>query len=616
MEKKATGIAVVVGLFLLIALSADLDLGAPVVPVSCGELPETSRNVTCFEVPVDGATLAVAVVHDDDEPFSNRPLLVLPPLPGETPIADIDLYAASPLADDHDLVLVDPRGGGRSAPDAACPDLQADPGSIDLLQRCREDLIDGGVDLVSPGADASARDLAEVRRTLSQGRSWSEWDVVASGYGSQLARRLARVDDAGVRSLTLSSVITDEEPSILSTAYAFPEALNGLTALCGQDEGCTRHGSTGAAIVRVTERLDDAGEPLEVPRIGESARGEVISFDGDLARTTFVRALGEESLVPLLPWSAKRLDEAASEFGMGLAGRQTLAAMRAATSRDAAVSQPLFWTLVCSEQVPGIEPGLLSDLVGATPGLIAPIDPAAACGIWDVPQARPAPLENPIRATTLIVTSSIDPTATRDAADRVAATIDEAAVVELGILPRTPLSGGCASELVAAFLDDADSIDDVACAGEPVRFAGRPVPIAGAEFASVGDEAASLTSLVAGTLLAAGFAAWSLTGPPVAARVIWSVASALMVVFLLAAGFVLATADTPGRLVAQPGWTWPIFLLPWLIAIAWLTGLATTGLAMYAGALRNPWGARHLIVAIGIAAAWLGAAAAGMIPGA
>lgn len=615
-EKKAIGIAVVVGLLLLIALSADFDLGAPVVPVSCGELPETSRNVTCFEVPVEGATLAVAVVHAGDTPLEREPLLVLPPLPGETPIADVDLYASSPLAADHDLILVDPRGGGRSAPDVACPDLQADPGALELLQRCREDLTDGGVDLITPGSDATAGDLAEVRRTLSQGRSWSEWDVVGSGYGSQLAQRLARVDDGGVRSLTLSSVVPDQEPSILAGAFAFPQALNGLTALCGQDEGCARHDTAGAAIVRVTDRLDDAAEPLEIPRIGAIDRGEVVSFDGELARTTFARALGEESLVPLLPWAADRLDQAASEFGMGLAGRQTLAAMRAATRRNPAVSQPLFWTLVCSEQIPGIDPGVLSDAVAATPGLIAPIEPSTACDVWNVPQAKPAPLENPIRPATLVLTSSIDPASVRDSADRVAATIDEAVVVEVGVLPRSPLSGGCTSELIATFLADSDSINDVACAGESIRFADRPVPIAGADFASVGDQAASLLALVLGTMLAAVFSAWSLTGPRVAARVAWSVAAALSVVFLLAAGSVLATADSPGRLVAQPAWTWPIFLLPWFIAAAGLTGLTLSGLAVRAGTLRTPWSARHLLVAVGVAAASLGAATAGMIPGA
>jgi hypothetical protein len=39
-------------------------------------------------------------------------------------------------------------------------------------------------------------------------------------------------------------------------------------------------------------------------------------------------------------------------------------------------------------------------------------------------------------------------------------------------------------------------------------------------------------------------------------------------------------------------------------------------LAVYAGTLRNPWSARHLMAAVGVAAAWLGAATAGMIPGA
>ena len=201
-------------------------------------------------------------------------------------------------------------------------------------------------------------------------------------------------------------------------------------------------------------------------------------------------------------------------------------------------------------------------------------------------------------------------------ADRVAATSQEAAVVEVGVLPRSPLSGGCAAEMVAAFLHDSDSIDDVACVGDPIRFAGRPVPIAGADFASVGDEAGPLAALVVGTLIAIAFATWSLTGPPVSARIAWSVTAGLTVVFLLAAGFVLAAAHTPGRLVAQPPWSWAIFLLPWPIAASWLTGLVLSGLAMYAGTLRSPWNARHVMVAIGVAAAWLGAAAAGMIPGA
>lgn len=614
-DRKNIGLAIALGVGALILFWGDFEGTAPISPVDCEGVEASSRRVTCFEVPVGEVTVAVAVIHDSDEALTTTPVLILPSLPGETPLAEVALYAESPLAEDHDLVLVDPRGGGRSTPTLDCPDLQRNPGSIDLLERCREDLADVDADLISVGTDTTVEDLEAVREALRQGRPWRAWHVVGSGYGSQVAHRLAQAHPAGIESLTLISVIPPGEPYLTARASSFAPALDVITGWCTQDRGCSRLGSTTAAANRIAGRLAASPEPLEIPRLDGTDRGDVVAFDGSLTRITMWRALHEQDLAALLPWAADRIDDAASEFGMSLPGRETLAAMRAATVRDEPVSQPLFWTLACSEQVPRMDPGLLTDVTATAPELVAPLTPADACAIWNVPMAIPPILENPVRAETLIVTSPADPSSLREWADTVAAGIDRARVIELTTLGRNPAVQECEGELMKAFIADPGATPELSCANEALDFATWPVPIAGATFHSVAEEAGPVAAMVVGTLMAVVFALWVLGGPQGAARVAWAAAAAGTLVFLLAAGVVLATADEPGRLVAQPSTTWPIFLLPWATAVTSLIALGLTVKASWEARLRSPWPARHVLTGFGIAIAWAGAAFAGMIAG-
>ncbi|MGF1664691.1 MAG: alpha/beta fold hydrolase [Acidimicrobiia bacterium] len=614
-NRKNIGLAVALGVGALIVLSGDFDGGPPINPVDCDGVEASSRRVTCFEVPVGGNTIAVAVIHDSDDALTSTPVLILPSLPGETPISDAALYAESPLADDHDLVLVDPRGGGRSTPTLDCPDLQRDPTSLDLLERCREDLGDAEADLISIGTGTTVEDLEAVRQALRQGRPWRTWHVVGSGYGSQLAHRLAQTHPAGVESLTLMSVIPPGEPYLTARARSFGPALDAITGQCEQDRNCSRLGSTTAAVNRIAGRLDTAPEPLEIPRLDGTDRGDVVSFDDSLARITMWRALREPDLAALLPWATDRIDDAASEFGMALSGRETLAAMRAATVRDEQVSQPVFWTLACSEQVARMDPALLTDITSAARELVAPVAPVDACAIWNVPMAIPPILENPVRADTLIVTSPTDPSSMREWADTMAAGIERSRVIELTTLGRTATVQECEGALIRAFVADPRATPEVSCAGGAPAFTTRPVPIAGATFHSIADEAGAVAAQVVGTLVAVVFALWVLGGPPGAAKVAWAATAGGTLVFLLAAGTVLVTADQPGRLVAQPGATWAVFLLPWVTAMAWLVALGLTAKAFWDGRLRSPWPARHALTGFGVAVAWAGAASAGMIPG-
>jgi pimeloyl-ACP methyl ester carboxylesterase len=614
-KRKNIGLAVALGVGALIVFSGDFDGGPPIDPVDCDGVEASSRQVTCFEVPVGGNTIGVAVIHDSDEALTSTPVVILPSLPGETPISDAALYAESPLADHHDLVLVDPRGAGRSTPTLDCPDLQRDPTSLDLLERCREDLLDADADLISIGTDTTVEDLEAVRQALHQGRRWRAWHVVGSGYGSQLAHRLAQSHPAGVESLTLMSVIPPGEPYLTARARSFGPALDAITGQCEQDRSCSRMGNTTAAVNRIAGRLETAPEPLEIPRLDGTDRGDVVSFDGSLARMTMWRALREPDLATLLPWATERIDEAASEFGMALPGRETLAAMRAATVRDEPVSQPVFWTLACSEQVARMDPALLTDITTAVPELVAPIAPVDACAIWNVPMAIPPILENPVRAETLVLTASTDPSSIREWADTIAAGIERSRVIELTTLGRPAVVQECEGDVIAAYLANPSATPEASCAGGAPDFTTRPVPIAGATFHSVADEAGAVAAQVAGTLVAVACALWLLGGPPGAARVAWAVAAGGTLIFLLAAGTVLATADGPGRLVAQPPATWLVFLVPWVTAITWLIAVGLTAKAFWDARLRSPWPARYFLTGFGVAVAWTGAAFAGMIPG-
>ena len=170
------------------------------------------RDVECgyLIVPEDRARsgsplirLAVAILRSTSGNSLPDPILDLAGGPGVGAVAYAEQWLDSPLRRRRDVILFDQRGAGLSDPLLDCPEL--DELALDLLEQaltpeqeaeqrleqarvCRDRLRTNGVNLAAYTSQASAADIADLRKTLG----YAEWNLYGISYGSRLALTVLR----------------------------------------------------------------------------------------------------------------------------------------------------------------------------------------------------------------------------------------------------------------------------------------------------------------------------------------------------------------------------------------------------------------------------------------
>ena len=262
------------------AHAAEMELSSCDLSASDGRR-EVDADCGTLEVPLNpgdpgGETieLFVAVVEALAEQPSPDPLVVIAGGPGE---AATRFYAAaeeafSRIVRHRDIVLVDQRGTGRSAP------LRCDGGRGDpfLSGNAVEDVIDLSVECLD-GLDhdprffttsVAVRDLERVRQALG----YEEWSLYGVSYGTRVAQHYLRRFPDRTRRIILDSVVPPQVALGPEVALASQAALDALFDRCEADEGC-RHAfpDLPRQFDRVLERLRDS--PVDVgvehPRTGD-----------------------------------------------------------------------------------------------------------------------------------------------------------------------------------------------------------------------------------------------------------------------------------------------------------------------------------------------------------
>ncbi|MFI5952215.1 alpha/beta hydrolase [Cryptosporangium sp. NPDC051539] len=215
--------------------------GLPALPTArCGQVtvPRDRRH------PADGTlTVSFALVPHTD---TTRPGLgTIVPNPGGPGTSTIDVGgksfddALAPLLDRRDLLLIDPRGVGRSSP-LSCPALAGPVRAFASLERqrtligeCGRQLGDRADDY---GSAAVADDLDAVRATLGLGRL----DLLGVSYGTYLMAVYAQRHPTHVRTVTLAGAYAvNVDPNGEVAAAAFRRAVRLVctrTAQCSGDQ--------------------------------------------------------------------------------------------------------------------------------------------------------------------------------------------------------------------------------------------------------------------------------------------------------------------------------------------------------------------------------------------
>jgi pimeloyl-ACP methyl ester carboxylesterase len=346
--------------------------------------------------------ISVAVIPATGEAQAD-PLVPLMGGPGEGAISEAVYFAAqfAPLRRDHDILLVDQRGAGRSSTLRCDLYAAADPGVSlrDLfppaaVQRCERQL-SARADLSQYTYAHFANDLELVRIGLGYGRL----NLFGGSYGTRAAQVFMRAYPQSVRTAYLGSVVPIDVVTPLTMAKSAQVALDNTLDACAAESAChTAFPSLREEFHQVVARLDTGNVRVAIP--GRSGtvpihRGRVMEW--------FRSMNYRPSTAAELPWLIHRAYM--GDFGPFVEG-----VLSSARSADAGLSFGLFFSITCNDDVAFMrDEEIVRETQRTFLGDYRARQQQAACRQW--PKAsNPADYRTPVRSAvpTLFVSGDLD----------------------------------------------------------------------------------------------------------------------------------------------------------------------------------------------------------------
>jgi pimeloyl-ACP methyl ester carboxylesterase len=318
-------------------------------------LPGVNRPARCsvLKVPEDPdhpnrrtLSIHIAVIPATSGRALPDPLVPLMGGPGEDAISAASLFAErfAPLLENHDLLLVDQRGTGLSAPlnchlfslETATDNVR-DFFPIDAVQRCRRQL-EARADLTKYTYAYFATDLEKVRQALGYG----PLNLYAASYGTRAAQAFLRQYPQSARTVFLGSVVPIDSGGPLAFAKTEQTALEHTFANCAAEPACQKaFPDLRGEFQKMLARLDAGSVRVPVPGSRSARvtlpRGRVVEwFRSELYRPSDSAAL---------PWIIHRAS--AGDWSPIVAGILT-----SSRNADEDLSWGVFFSITCSEDIP------------------------------------------------------------------------------------------------------------------------------------------------------------------------------------------------------------------------------------------------------------------------
>jgi pimeloyl-ACP methyl ester carboxylesterase len=279
---------------------------------------------------------------------SPEPLFILaggPGLGASTFYATVST-AFTRIRRNHDLVIVDQRGTGRSHP-LNCPiDEQqlwdaSEAETTRVMAECRVRL-ERDHDLSQYSTSVAVQDLDAVRQAMGYQRI----ALYGSSYGTRVAQHYARRYPDHTRALILDGVVPPTQVLGTTTPLDAEESLQRIFARCRADAACFRQfGDPAMDYRQLRDRLASAPVVVTVPdpRSGLPKKLEfsATAFAGALRLSSY--SSDRAALLPLTLQLANRRNQYTP-----LASQYLLAA----TGYDAVLAYGMHNSVVCTEDVP------------------------------------------------------------------------------------------------------------------------------------------------------------------------------------------------------------------------------------------------------------------------
>ncbi len=421
----------------------------------CDALECATLEVLVDHAEPDGPTIGLALVRapagDPDERIGS--LVVNPGGPGGsgTELVAGGFTLGPEVSERFDIVGFDPRGVGDSAridcgdapdelfdldpdPDGAAEQDALDEAAAAVVVACGADA--GGL-LDHVATPAVVGDLELLRQALGE----DPLSFLGYSYGTLIGQLYAEAHPERLRALVLDGVVDPAQdlPELLAAqTEGFAATFDAMVAACTEDPDCP--------LDDLAATYDDLAARVETDPIPAGDGDEVGPAELTLAA---VYAGYDDSPWPVF---ADALTEAAEGDGALLAGF-------AAAYRGAASYGP-YASVTCTDSPHPPNPEAWEDLAAELDAIDGRFGSAIAtellpCATWEAPVARqPAPATAEGAPLTLVVGTTGDPPTPFANAEKVAATLDDAALLTHEGGGHTSFSEPDCRDVVARYLVD------------------------------------------------------------------------------------------------------------------------------------------------------------------
>lgn len=450
---------------------------------ACGETVTAKRNVALTECRVPRVATAaqcatLEVPEDRSRPEGRKlgifaavfpantaspapdPLVILAGGPGQA-ASNLGFFAErlNEIRRTRDVVLIDQRGTGRSAPLTckAFRPVEDDVFETDPLPRaraCLDELKAAGVDPAQYTTTTWIADLEAMRAALG----YAKWNLWGGSYGTRVAQEYVRRHPDRVRSITLDGVAPPAMIIPLDIWVSRQRAFEEILTACKASSACDKaHPELGTALRDIEASLGPDGRDMEIvdPATGER-RTVRVSFDLVLAALQPL-AYAAESAV-LLPEMLARASR--GEIAPLLAAFPT-----PSPTQPQAMNAALLFSVICAEDAPRITPEAMQKALSPLPTRTLAERTLSVCAVWPRGSAPPdfaTPLSSDVPA--LLLSGGMDPVTPEAYGNEVAKTLPRSRHIVAPGYGHIVSMHACGPRLLAAFVADADTATlPVAC---------------------------------------------------------------------------------------------------------------------------------------------------------
>lgn len=436
--------------------------------VLCGSLSRPLDPARPDGVKIDVHYVVVPALARNKLP---DPVLLLAGGPGQSAIAltSMVMPRLSRLNYRRDLVFIDQRGTGRSAP-LSCPDNSErsleellKPGAkVRLLEECRDNLkqLPYG-DLRFFTTTIAMQDMDAVRAALGVER----WNLVGASYGTRAALEYQRQFPDHVRRAVIDGVAPPDMVLPVSFSQDGQRALDLLLESCAKSADCNaRYPALKAewqGLIKGLPRKVSFTHPL-------TGRAEEVTLTRDTLLGLVRPTLYVPQYAAALPAALHEASQGRFDALGGLAGQL------GGGSRATRIFEGMHFSVVCAEDAPRIAAS--TEVPGTDFGTMDRDLYTRVCGGWPRGEVPPAFYTIPAAKTPVLLTSGgIDPATPERHAQRVQKALgaNARAVVVGGAGHGVALQLPCLRDAVFRFIDapkDADALQvDATCAKDVPR---------------------------------------------------------------------------------------------------------------------------------------------------